>query len=88
MKKIKYFLKIIILVIFGFLKDIYKTFTKLTKCDVLDIIQLIGFGLIINGAYGFYKELNLSDLFLVLGALYGTLKAKHSSKENKCLEQL
>jgi hypothetical protein len=67
---------------FILLKDIYKTFS-LAKCDIFDIIEIIGFGLIINSLYGILKLNDMTDWYLLLLSLYGTLKAKHF-KEKKC----
>jgi hypothetical protein len=50
----------------NFIKDIFITFFELTLCESLDIIKLIGFGLLVNGIYGFYKEINLGDFILIV----------------------
>ncbi len=76
MKKLK--------IVFNFIKnDIITTFSKLTKSDIFDIIELVGFGLIVNGIYGFYREHSLQDLALVIFVLYGTLKIKNKKRKDK-----
>jgi len=69
---------------FIILKDIFKTFYNLTRNDAYDIIEIIGFGLIINSIYGVYKLWNISDFILLICSIYGTLKIKHKKKEMKC----
>ena len=68
----------------NFIKDIFITFFALTLCESLDIIKLIGFGLLVNGIYGFYKEINLGDFILIVGVLYGILKVNKKIKELEC----
>ncbi|MCT7563312.1 hypothetical protein N5U23_04700 [Aliarcobacter butzleri] len=67
-----------------FIKDIFITFFELTLCETLDIIKLIGFGLLVNGIYGFYKCINLGDFILIVGVLYGILKVNKKIKELEC----
>ena len=74
---------IIIKIFFVILKDIYKI-GKLTKCDIFDIIKVVGFGLVINALYGIIKLHDFVDIYVLIVSIYGTLKAKHSKKEKKC----
>lgn len=76
-------IKLIFKILFLLAKDIYKTFTGLTMCDTLDIIELIGFGLIVNAIYGFMKEPNVLDFVYIIAIAYITLKAK-KRKDIKC----
>ena len=78
------YIKILAVVFFGVLKDIYMTFIKLKKCDFFDIMELIGFGLVINAIYGFLKDYDAKDFLILIVVLYGTLKAKHFKKDYKC----
>ena len=71
----------IILILF---KDFYITITKLTNCDSFDIMEIIGFGLVINSLYGVFKLHDIFDMYLLIASLYGTLKIKHFKKENEC----
>ena len=77
-------IKIIIDALFFFSKDIYETFAKLKKCDFFDIMELIGFGLVINSLYGFFKDYDTKDFFILATVLYNTLKIKHFKKDHKC----
>lgn len=77
MKKIKLLIKILIITI----EDIYNTVTKLTKKDLLDIIELISFGLVINSIYALTGSFNMKDLAVLLISLYIALKVKHSKKD-------
>lgn len=70
--------------VYDFIKDIFITFFELTLCEALDIIKLVGFGLLVNGIYGFYKEINLGDFILIVCVLYGILKVDKKIKELKC----
>ena len=76
MKNIKLLFSILLIAI----EDIYKTIVKLTKKDLLDIIELVGFGLVINSIYGLTSSFNLKDLIVLLIALYIALKVKHSKR--------
>lgn len=78
-------IKTFLILIFYFLKDIFKTFTKLTMCDTFVIMEIIGFGLVVNALYGFYTKPNYDDLILIISVLYGTLKIKHK-KDERCLK--
>jgi len=40
----------------NFIKDIFITFFELTLCESLDIIKLIGFGLLVNGYMDFTRK--------------------------------
>jgi len=70
----------IILIVF---KDLYRTFTKLTMCESFDIMEIIGFGLIINAIYGVFKLQDRPDFLLLFVSLYGTLKTR-DKKEKRC----
>ena len=52
--------------------------------EPITTIEIIGFGLIINALYGVYKLHDISDLYLLIVVLYGTLKIKHLKKDRKC----
>jgi len=67
----------------NFVIDIYYIFSKLTIYDVLDTIQLIGFGLLVNGIYGFYTNPNLKDFILIVIVICVMLTVKQSSKDQK-----
>jgi len=79
MKKLKFILSIFV----NFVIDIYYIFSKLTIYDVLDTIQLIGFGLLVNGIYGFYTNPNLKDFILIVIVICIILTVKQSSKDQK-----
>ena len=72
--------KLLFIILLIAIEDIYKTIVKLTKKDLLDIIELVGFGLVINSLYGLTSSFNLKDLIVLLIALYIALKVKHSKR--------
>ena len=72
--------KLLFIILLITIEDIYKTIVKLTKKDLLDIIELVGFGLVINSLYGLTSSFNLKDLIVLLIALYIALKVKHSKR--------
>lgn len=78
------FVKLIIDFLIFTIKAIYNIFAKLTKCDSYDIMEIIGFGLVVNSLYGLYKLKDLNDLFLLIFVLLGTIKIRHKKREEKC----
>ena len=72
--------KLLFIILLIAIEDINKTIVKLTKKDLLDIIELVGFGLVINSLYGLTSSFNLKDLIVLLIALYIALKVKHSKR--------
>lgn len=82
-KRLKSLLAISIKVYFSiisFFKDVFYTFSNLTKEDLLDIIEIVCFGLVINSLYGLANSLNLVDFTLFIISLYGALKSRQSKR--------
>jgi len=67
-----------------FIKDIYKTFKTEDLCDFLDIVQIISFGLLVNGLYGFMKSINFFDGNILIFSTYAIIKARRYIKDKKC----
>lgn len=47
-------------------------------------MELIGFGLVINALYGFFKDYDIKGILILFTVLYGMLKTKHFKKDHKC----
>ena len=71
-------------ILFAIIKDIYKT-TLLSKCEIFDIMEIIGIGLLVNALYTVFSTgANANIIYLFVVSLYGTLKARYFKKEKKC----
>ena len=77
-------ISIVLKLVLNLIKDFYITIIKLTKCDSLDIMEIIGFGLVVNSLYGVFKLHDIFDIYLLIASLYGSLKVKHFKKDSKC----
>ena len=76
--------KITIELLLGFVKDFHKMMIELTSCEWLEIAQIIAFGMVVNGLYGFLKQPSFSDLYITILSLYAIMKARKTAKEKKC----
>lgn len=77
---IKNFLRLLL----GFIKDFHKLMVELSSCEWLQMIEIIAFGMIVNGLYGFLKQPSFSDLYIIILSLYAIIKSRKTAKEKKC----
>jgi len=70
--------------LFLFIKDIYETFKTENLYDSLEIIQIISFGLLVNGLYGFMKSINFYDGNILIFSTYAIIKIRKYIKDKKC----
>ena len=76
MKNIKQFLNFLVFL----LEDFLKTIKELTKKELLDIIDIIALGLVINSLSGLTHGFNLCDFVVLIISLYAALKARQGKK--------
>ena len=55
---------------------------KISKDDFFDSIEMLSFGLIINGIYGITSNLNIHDFLVIFISLYINLKVKKERRSN------
>ena len=75
-------LKMMFLKLLKAVVDDIVSIVKISKDDFFDSIEMLSFGLIINGIYGITSSVNMHDFLVIFISLYIVLKVKKERRGN------